>query len=60
MKFSSVLLAVFALVSSGLADKTCTPSFDYCSDALIKSKGKSLTQGMHDLKLIEQASRNRT
>jgi hypothetical protein len=53
MKFSSVLLAVFALVSSGLADKTCTPSFDYCSDVLIKSKGKSLTQGMHDLKLIE-------
>ncbi|KAJ5151576.1 hypothetical protein N7492_009871 [Penicillium capsulatum] len=39
MKFSSVLLTVFALVSSGLADKTCTPSFDYCSDELIKSKG---------------------
>ena len=42
MKFSSVILAVFALVSTGLADKTCTPSFDYCSDALIKSKGELL------------------
>lgn len=41
MRFSSVVLAVFALVSTGLADKTCTPSFDYCSDILIQSKGKS-------------------
>ena len=41
MQFSPVLLAVFALVSTGVAKKTCTPSFDYCSDALIKSKGKS-------------------
>ncbi|CAI7578464.1 hypothetical protein N7533_000389 [Penicillium manginii] len=39
MKFSSVLLTVFALAASGLADKTCTPSFDYCSDVLIKSHG---------------------
>ncbi|KAJ6115440.1 hypothetical protein N7486_001218 [Penicillium sp. IBT 16267x] len=39
MKFSSVILAVFALVSSGLADKSCVPSFDYCSDVLIKDKG---------------------
>lgn len=41
MKFSSVILAVFALVSTGLADKSCVPSFDYCSDVLIKDKGKS-------------------
>lgn len=40
MKFSSVALALFALVSTGLADKTCTPSFDYCSDVLIKDKGE--------------------
>ncbi|KAJ5633438.1 hypothetical protein N7490_009777 [Penicillium lividum] len=39
MKFSSVILAVFALVSTGLADKSCTPSFDYCADVLIKDKG---------------------
>ncbi|KAJ5281983.1 hypothetical protein N7478_007355 [Penicillium angulare] len=39
MKFSAVVLAVFTLVSTGLADKTCTPSFDYCSDVLIKDKG---------------------
>ncbi|KAJ5667686.1 uncharacterized protein N7477_006256 [Penicillium maclennaniae] len=39
MKFSSVILTVFALVSTGLADKSCTPSFDYCSDILIQSKG---------------------
>lgn len=40
MRFSSILLTLVALVSSGLADKSCTPSFDYCSDVLIKSKGK--------------------
>ncbi|PYI00256.1 fungal-specific transcription factor [Aspergillus sclerotiicarbonarius CBS 121057] len=26
---------------TGLADKTCTPSFDYCSDVLLDSKGFS-------------------
>lgn len=49
MKYSSVLLAVVALVSSGLADKTCTPSFDYCSDALIKSKGELILHEKHDI-----------
>lgn len=39
MKFSSVILAVFALATTGIAQKTCTPSFDYCSDVLIKDKG---------------------
>ncbi|KAJ5852746.1 uncharacterized protein N7529_012131 [Penicillium soppii] len=39
MKFSSVLVTLFALATSGLAQKTCTPSFDYCSDVLIKDKG---------------------
>ncbi|EPS26338.1 hypothetical protein POX_g09354 [Penicillium oxalicum] len=39
MKASSVLLTLFTLASTGLADKTCTPSFDYCSDVLIGSKG---------------------
>lgn len=40
MKFSAIVLAVFALATAGLADKTCTPSFDYCSDVLIKDKGE--------------------
>ncbi|KAJ6023741.1 hypothetical protein N7540_004538 [Penicillium herquei] len=39
MKFSSVIIAVFALVSTGVADRSCTPSFDYCSDVLLKDKG---------------------
>ncbi|KAL4895961.1 hypothetical protein BDV59DRAFT_199186 [Aspergillus ambiguus] len=39
MKPSTILLAVFALASSGLAKKTCTPSFDYCASDLTKSKG---------------------
>jgi hypothetical protein len=41
MKFSSVFFAVFALATTGLAQKTCTPSFDYCSDVLIKDKGET-------------------
>ena len=53
MKFSSVILAVFALVSTGLADKTCTPSFDYCSDLLIKSKGKFTFPWIQDFRLIK-------
>lgn len=52
MKFSSVILAVFALVSTGLADKSCTPSFDYCSDLLIKSKGKFSFPWIQDFRLI--------
>ncbi|CAI7649015.1 hypothetical protein N7455_001857 [Penicillium solitum] len=39
MKLSSIFLTVFALATTGLAAKTCTPSFDYCSDVLIKDKG---------------------
>ncbi|KAJ5330197.1 hypothetical protein N7452_010587 [Penicillium brevicompactum] len=39
MKFSSVILAITALATTGMAAKTCTPSFDYCSDVLIKDKG---------------------
>ncbi|CAG7924798.1 unnamed protein product [Penicillium olsonii] len=39
MKLSSVLVTLTALVTTGIADKTCTPSFDYCSDVLIKDKG---------------------
>ncbi|KAJ5219541.1 hypothetical protein N7468_008745 [Penicillium chermesinum] len=39
MKFSSVALVLVALVSSGFAKKTCTPSFDYCADVLISDKG---------------------
>ncbi|CAI7602414.1 unnamed protein product [Penicillium bialowiezense] len=39
MKFSSVILAMSALATTGIAAKTCTPSFDYCSDVLIKDKG---------------------
>lgn len=41
MRFSTVILAVFTLATSGLAETTCTPSFDYCSDVLIKDKGES-------------------
>lgn len=40
MKFSSIVLTIFALASTGLAATSCTPSFDYCSDVLINSKGK--------------------
>lgn len=40
MKFSSVILAMSALATTGIAAKTCTPSFDYCSDVLIKDKGQ--------------------
>ncbi|CAI7668919.1 unnamed protein product [Penicillium palitans] len=39
MKLSSIFLTVFALATTSLAAKTCTPSFDYCSDVLIKDKG---------------------
>ncbi|KAJ5101239.1 hypothetical protein NUU61_003461 [Penicillium alfredii] len=39
MKFSTVTLAIFALATTGLAKKTCTPSFDYCAAELTKSKG---------------------
>lgn len=39
MKLSSIILSIFALATTGLAAKTCTPSFDYCSDVLIKDKG---------------------
>lgn len=53
MKFSSVILTVFALVSTGLAAKSCTPSFDYCSDLLINSKGELLFPGMRHFQLIE-------
>ncbi|KAJ5469248.1 hypothetical protein N7539_008866 [Penicillium diatomitis] len=39
MRASSVLITLFGLVATGLAEKSCTPSFDYCSDYLIQSKG---------------------
>ncbi|CAI7616766.1 unnamed protein product [Penicillium glandicola] len=39
MKLSSIILPAFVLATAGLAAKTCTPSFDYCSDVLINDKG---------------------
>ncbi|KAF5865443.1 hypothetical protein ETB97_003701 [Aspergillus alliaceus] len=39
MKPSSLLCALFSLITFAVADKVCTPSFDYCADELIKSKG---------------------
>ncbi|KAL5356683.1 hypothetical protein BJX96DRAFT_124817 [Aspergillus floccosus] len=39
MKLSTLLLAVFAFATSGMAEKTCTPSFDYCASDLTKDKG---------------------
>ncbi|PWY73224.1 hypothetical protein BO94DRAFT_539103 [Aspergillus sclerotioniger CBS 115572] len=38
---TTILSALLALAMTGLADKTCTPSFDYCSDVLLDSKGFS-------------------
>ncbi|GAB1194138.1 hypothetical protein BDV32DRAFT_142959 [Aspergillus pseudonomiae] len=39
MKPSSVIFALFSLVTVAVADKVCTPSFDYCSAELISKKG---------------------
>ena len=36
-----ILPALLTLAATGLAEKTCTPSFDYCAKSLIDSKGKS-------------------
>ncbi|KAL2866634.1 uncharacterized protein BJX67DRAFT_381857 [Aspergillus lucknowensis] len=35
----ATFLTLSILACTGLAGKTCTPSFDYCADELIKSKG---------------------
>ncbi|KAL3470547.1 hypothetical protein BJX99DRAFT_239384 [Aspergillus californicus] len=35
----TLLLTIPLLTCTTLAVKTCTPSFDYCADELIKSKG---------------------
>jgi hypothetical protein len=54
MKLSSIFLTVSALATTGLAEKTCTPSFDYCSDVLIKDKGKLFTVKYRCVRLIEE------
>ncbi|KAL4788190.1 hypothetical protein BJX76DRAFT_353488 [Aspergillus varians] len=36
---TTLFLTLSLLLGTTLADKTCTPSFDYCADELIKSKG---------------------
>ncbi|KAL2811149.1 hypothetical protein BJX63DRAFT_293537 [Aspergillus granulosus] len=36
---TAALLTLSLLVCTGLADKVCTPSFDYCASELITSKG---------------------
>ncbi|KAA8648070.1 uncharacterized protein ATNIH1004_003953 [Aspergillus tanneri] len=38
MKFSLLALVIFSF-STTLAEKTCTPSFDYCADELLQSRG---------------------
>ena len=38
-----ILLTLLALTTAVLADKTCTPSFDYCAKTLIDSKGSFLS-----------------
>lgn len=52
MKPSSLVLAIFALASTGLAKKTCTPSFDYCASNLIQSKGKWKQTALLELSII--------
>ncbi|KGO74112.1 hypothetical protein PITC_097980 [Penicillium italicum] len=54
MKLSFIILAVSTLATTGLAAKACTPSFDYCSDVLIKDKGNLLTVKHRCAKLIEE------
>lgn len=39
MRSSLVLCTLLVLTCCGFADKTCMPSFDYCAEALIESKG---------------------
>ncbi|KAL4821742.1 hypothetical protein BDW67DRAFT_179575 [Aspergillus spinulosporus] len=39
MKQSILLYTLTLLAGTTIAAKTCTPSFDYCADELIKSKG---------------------
>jgi hypothetical protein len=39
MKQSILLYTLTLLAGTTVAAKTCTPSFDYCADKLIKSKG---------------------
>ncbi|KAE8149930.1 hypothetical protein BDV25DRAFT_140312 [Aspergillus avenaceus] len=41
MKPTTLLLGLFSIISLAVADKTCTPSFDYCAEDLVKSKGFS-------------------
>lgn len=36
-----ILPTLLTLAATVLADKTCTPSFDYCAKSLIDSKGRS-------------------
>ncbi|KAL4937942.1 hypothetical protein BDV06DRAFT_226470 [Aspergillus oleicola] len=36
---STLLTLLLGTITTTLADKTCTPSFDYCADELIKNKG---------------------
>lgn len=38
---TAVLLTLSLIAGTAFADKTCTPSFDYCADELINSKGMS-------------------
>ena len=40
MKPTLSLLAILALLSTSLADKHCTPSFNYRAEKLIDSQGE--------------------
>lgn len=45
MKQPTILATLLTLTLTGLsvADKTCTPSFDYCSDVLLNDKGETFS-----------------
>ncbi|RJE24733.1 hypothetical protein PHISCL_02942 [Aspergillus sclerotialis] len=47
---STFLLALFALFSTTLADKHCTPSFDYCAEKLIHDQGFTEAEVKESLK----------
>lgn len=49
MKPPTILATILTLTLTGLsvADKTCTPSFDYCSDVLLNDKGETFSNYMY-------------
>lgn len=59
-KMKPILLTLLALTATVLADKTCTPSFDYCAKTLIDSKGIFPAPGPASVGVhMENANKNR-